>query len=74
VSQEDRPFSLGLARVRGRSRLARNRLTYDPATDQLTCRSDKTDRPTTGTQAVDPLEPVDAAAVPADYGSGTVKG
>ena len=33
-----------------------DRLTYDPATEQLTYRSDKTDGPTTGTQTLDPLE------------------
>ena len=33
-----------------------DRLTYDPATEQLSYRSDKTDGPTAGTQTVDPLE------------------
>jgi hypothetical protein len=33
-----------------------DRLTYDPATEQLTYRSDKSDGPTAGTQTLDPLE------------------
>ena len=33
-----------------------DRLTYDPAAEQLTYRSDKADGPTAGTQALDPLE------------------
>ena len=33
-----------------------DRLTYDPATEQLTYRSDKADGPTAGTAALDPLE------------------
>jgi hypothetical protein len=33
-----------------------DRLTYEPATEQLTYRSDKTDGPTAGTAALDPLE------------------
>lgn len=53
---EDRPFALRLARYCARNPLALDRLTYDPATEQLTYRSDKTDGPTAGTQALDPLE------------------
>jgi len=33
-----------------------DRLTYDPATEQLSYRSDKADGPTAGTQTLDPLE------------------
>jgi hypothetical protein len=56
VGEEDRPFALRLARYCARNPLALGRLTYDPATEQLTYRSDKADGPTAGTQALDPLE------------------
>jgi len=36
--------------------VAMDRLTYDPATEQLTNRSDKADGPTAGTAALDQLE------------------
>ena len=48
------PFALRLARYCARNPLALDRLTYKPATEQLTYRSDKTDGPTAGTQALDP--------------------
>ena len=51
VSEDDRPFALRLARYCARNPLALDRLTYDPATEQLTYRSDKTDGPTDGTAA-----------------------
>ena len=56
VSEDDRPFALRLARYCARNPLALDRLTYEPATEQLTYRSDKTDGPTAGTQTLDPLE------------------
>ena len=56
VSEDDRPFALRLARYCARNLLALDRLTYEPATEQLTYRSDKSDGPTAGTQALDPLE------------------
>ena len=48
--------TLRLARYCARNPLALDRLTYEPATEQLTYRSDKTDGPTAGTAALDPLE------------------
>ncbi|MEK7667130.1 MAG: transposase [Gemmatimonadota bacterium] len=56
VGAEDRPCALRLARYCARNPLALGRLTYDPATEQLTYRSDTADGPTAGTQALDPLE------------------
>jgi hypothetical protein len=56
VSEDDRPFALRLARYCARNPLALDRLTYEPATEQLTYRSDKTDGPTAGTAALDQLE------------------
>ena len=56
MSEDDRPFALRLARYCARNPLALDRLTYEPATQQLTYRSDKTDGPTAGTQTLDPLE------------------
>ena len=56
MSEYDGPFALRLARYCARNPLALGRLTYDPATEQLTYRSDKADGPTAGTQAIDPLE------------------
>ena len=56
VSKDDRPCALRLARYCARNPLALDRLTYDPATEQLTYRSDKTDGPTASTVALDPLE------------------
>ena len=53
---ENPPFALRLARYRARNPLALDCLTDDPATEQLTYRSDKADGPTAGTQALDPLE------------------
>ena len=35
VSEDDRPFALRLARYCARNPLALDRLTYDPATEQL---------------------------------------
>ena len=49
-------FALRLARYCARNPLALDRLTYEPATEQLTYRSDKSDGPTAGTAALDPLE------------------
>ena len=48
--------TLRLARYCARNPLALDRLTYDPATEQLSYRSDKADGPTAGTAALDPLE------------------
>ena len=56
VSEDDRPFALSLARYCARKPLALDRLNCDPATEQLTYRSDETDGPTAGTAALDPLE------------------
>jgi hypothetical protein len=56
VSEDDRPFALRLARYCARNPLALDRLTYEPATEQLTYRSDKSDGPTAGTAALDQLE------------------
>jgi hypothetical protein len=56
VSEDDRPAALRLARYCARNPLALDRLTYEPATEQLTYRSDKADGPTAGTVALDPLE------------------
>jgi hypothetical protein len=39
VSEDDRPFALRLARYCARNPLALDRLTYEPATEQLTYRS-----------------------------------
>ena len=56
MSEDDRPCALRLARYCARNPLASGRLTYDPATERLTYHSDKTDGPTAGTAAPDPLE------------------
>ena len=56
VGEDERPSTLRLARYCARNPLALDRLTYDPAAEQLTYRSDKADGPTAGTAALDPLE------------------
>ena len=56
MSEDDRPLALRLARYCARNPLALDRLTYEPATEQLTYRSDKADGPTAGIAALDPLE------------------
>ena len=56
MSEDDRPFALRLARYCARNPLALDRLTYEPATEQLTYRSDKADGPTAGTAAQYPFE------------------
>jgi hypothetical protein len=48
--------TLRLARYCARNPLALDRLTYEPATEQLTYRSDKADGPTAGTQTENRLE------------------
>ena len=55
MSEEKRPFARRLARYCARDALALDRLTYDPATEHLTGRSDTADGPTAGTQALDSL-------------------
>jgi hypothetical protein len=45
VSEDDRPFAFRLARYCARNPLALDRLTYEPATEQITYRSGKADAP-----------------------------
>jgi len=55
-SSYDRACALRLARYCARNPVALERMTYDPAIDQVTYRSDKVAGPTAGTARVDPLE------------------
>jgi hypothetical protein len=56
VPEEDRAFALRLARYRARNPVALERMSYDPASEQVTYRSDKAEGPTAGPETVDPLE------------------
>lgn len=56
VPEEDRAFALRLARYCARNPVALERLSYDPAIEQVTYRSDKAAGPTAGTAPVAPLE------------------
>lgn len=56
VPEDDRAFALRLARYCARNPVALERLTYDPAPEHVTYRSDKADGPTAGTATVDSLE------------------
>jgi len=56
VPEDDRAFATRLARYGARNPVAPERPTYDRATKAVTCRSDKSEGPTAGTETVDPLE------------------
>ncbi len=56
VPEDDRAFALRLAGYCARNPVALERMTYDPAIEQVTYRSDTADGPTAGTATVDPLE------------------
>jgi hypothetical protein len=63
IAEEDRPFALRLARYCARNPVALERLTSDsPMRPQphgsptITCRSDKTEGPTAGSETLDALE------------------
>ena len=56
VPEDDRAFALRLARYCARNPLALERMTYDPALEQVAYRFDKADGPTAGTATVGPLE------------------
>ena len=56
VPEDDRAFALRLARYCARNPVALERMSYDPALEQVTYRSDKAEGPTAGTATVDPLE------------------
>jgi len=49
-------FALRLARYCARAPVSLERMSFDPALEQVTYRSDKADGPTAGTATVDPLE------------------
>jgi hypothetical protein len=56
VPEDDRAFATRLARYCARNPVALERLTYDRAAKAVTYRSDKSEGPTAGTEAVDALE------------------
>lgn len=56
VPEDDRAFALRLARYCARNPVALERMSYDPALEQVTYRSDKAEGPTAGTATVGPLE------------------
>jgi hypothetical protein len=55
VPEDDRAFAKHLARYCARNPVALERLTYDRAAKAVMYRSDKSERPTAGTETADPL-------------------
>jgi len=56
IPEDDRAFATRLARYCARNPVALERLTYDRVPKVVTYRSDKSEGPTAGTEAADPLE------------------
>ena len=64
VPEDDRAFATRLARYCARNPVALERLTYDRATKAVAYRFDKSERPTAGTETVDPLEFLTTIEIP----------